>query len=178
MFESDYSGLSLNSKKMMCKKVLNYAMKSLWLEEILLEFKPVDFFRTQNSDAVFLKKSYTIVINEDWLEEVGIAEFTATLFHETRHAYQCAQVDFYDYMEYQEPKEKVRQWKLELDNYVPTSGVEHNDIYYMKQSVEIDAVAFEIKMMKDLLDIDITPHKMIADDVSKINIVINEQVFH
>lgn len=178
MFDSDYCDLPLDTKKMMCLKVLDYAMKSLWLDEIILEFRPNGFFKSQNSDAVFLKGSYTIVINEDWLEEVGVVEFTATILHETRHAYQCAQVDFYDYMQYQEPKEKIRQWKLELQNYVPTSGDEHNDLFYMKQSVEIDAVAFEMKMMKDLLDIDLTPHKMIAEDVSKINIVINERIFH
>lgn len=135
-------------------------------------------FRTQNCDAVFLKESYTIVVNEDWLEKAGIAEFTATILHETRHAYQCAQVDFYDDMKYQEPINKVKQWKFELENYIPTSGDEHNDMNYMKQSIEIDAVAFEMKMMKDLLDIDLTPYSSIADDVAKINIVLNKIVTH
>lgn len=178
MLESDYSDIPLDSKKMMCQKVLNFAMRMLWLEEILLDFRPVEFFRTQNCDAIFLKESYTIVINEDWLEKVGVADFTATILHETRHAYQCAQVEFYDDMIYQEPKEKVAQWKLELENYVPTSGDEHNDMLYMKQSIEIDAVAFEMKMMKDLLNIDLTPHDMISGDVSRVNIVINESIIH
>lgn len=178
MYESDYSEMPLNGKKMMCQKVLDFAMEMLWLEEILLEFKSVEFFITQNSDAVFLKESYTIVLNEDWLEEVGIAEFTATILHETRHAYQCAQVEFYDSMKYQESKEIVAQWKLDLNNYVPTSGDEHNDIMYMKQSIEIDAVAFEMKMMKDLLDIDLTPNAMIAEDVARVNIVINEKIIN
>jgi len=138
----------------------------------------MSFFITQNSDAVFMKDNYTILINEHWLEEVGIAELTATILHETRHAYQCAQVEFYDFMQYQEPREKVELWRRELENYVPTSGEEHNDILYMKQNVEIDAVAHEIKMMKDLLNIDLIPHELIAEEVVKVNIVINKESIH
>lgn len=125
-----------------------------------------------------MKESYIITINEDWLEEVGIAELTATILHETRHAYQCAQVEFHEFMQYQEPREKVELGRRELINYVPTSGEEHSDMDYMKQSVEKDAVAYEVKLMKELLDIDLIPHELIADDVEKVDIVINKESIH
>jgi hypothetical protein len=178
MNSSDYRQVPLNIKKLLCNKVLGYAMKTLWLEDIIIRFEPMSFLITHNCDAMFLKENYTIVINENWLDGVGVAELTATILHETRHAYQCAQVDFYDYMPYQEPREKVELWRIELENYIPTSGDEHNDMDFMKQSVEIDAVAYEIKMMKDLLDIDLIPHELIADEVTKVNIVINEESIH
>lgn len=176
--KSDFSDLPLETKKMMCNKVLIFAMKTLWLEEILIDFKHEDFFSGKKIDAMFVRDSYTIYVNVDWLVNVGIADFTATILHESRHAYQSAQVEFYDYMIYKEPIEKVKRWKQDFDDYVPSSGHEHNDIMYMSQSVEIDAVAFEVKMMKDLLDIDITPHELIAEDVAKVEIFINEIVLH
>ena len=176
--EEDMDNLSLEGKKHICNKVLEYASRLLWLEEIIIEFRDSGFFSTYNIDAIFEKEYFIIFVNENWLERAKFVEIVATVLHETRHAYQCAQVEFYENMEYQEPKEIVKQWKLDLENYVPPTGNEHNDMVYMKQSIEIDAVAFEMKIMKDLLDIDLNPHDMIAEDVEMVNIVINQQVLH
>lgn len=176
--EEDMDNLPIEAKKLICNKVLIYASKLLWLEGILIEFREAEFFRTKNIDAFFEKEYFVIYINESWLKRARFVDVVATVLHETRHGYQCAQVEFYDNMEYQESKEKVKQWKQDFENYVPSTGNEHNDMVYMKQSIEVDAVAFELKMMKDLLDIDLTPHEMIEDDVKKINIVINEQIIH
>jgi len=176
--EDDMDNMPLKVKKHICHKVLGYASRLLWLEEILIEFRDASYFSFNNIDAIFEKEYFIIFVNENWLERAKFVDIVATVLHETRHAYQCAQVEFYENMEYQEPEEKVKQWKLDLENYLPSTGNEHNDMVYMKQSIEIDAVAFEMKIMKELLNIDLEPHEFIAQEIEKINIAINERVSH
>lgn len=174
MNESDYSELPLSTKKMFCEKVLNYAQELLWLEEILIEFKDGSWFDNEYVDAFFVKKYFVIFVNESWLEKATLVDLTCTILHETRHAYQYAQVLYSEYMPYKEPKDKVDQWKFEFENYNKSSGIEELDENYMMQTIEIDAVAFEKNIIKELLDIDLIPHEFIEAEVNKVEIVINE----
>jgi hypothetical protein len=178
MVESDYRDIRIEKKMKMCNKVLEFASRLLWLEEILIEFKPESFFANLNIDAVFLKENFTIVVNLNWLERVGISDFTATVLHETRHAYQYAQVEYGEYMMYREPDSTVNVWKKEFENYTPSTGTEHNDADYIQQEVEVDAVAFEKQMMKELLDINMNVHHLIRDRVNAIKIVVNETMIN
>lgn len=168
-------GNILIDKKKITQRVKDYAMSILWISDIEIQFTPASCFKNKKIDAMFVKENYTIYINESWLRDVGLLDLTSCILHEVRHAYQCLQIEFYKDMIYQEPIDVVQRWEIDFKNYVPSTGEEHSDMNCMMQSIEIDAVAFEVRMMKELLDVDVIPHESIKDEVEKVIITINEE---
>ena len=86
-----------------------------------------------------------IIFNEDWVLRSDWTEVIITAFHEMRHAYQgyCIRTQS------REPQSTLDKWEYETLNYIMPSGKnnEIEDESYLKQEIEIDAIAFAHKMM-------------------------------
>lgn len=112
------------------------ASKELDLSEIEIEFKDNAFFYNPDINAMFIQSTYTIVFNNDWIEQAHELEILKCAFHETRHAYQRACIDFPDVMNHDDEK-VVAKWKEEFELYK-----DPNSNMYLEQKIEKDAVHF------------------------------------
>ena len=76
-----------------------------------------------------------------------------TCFHETRHAYQyhCIKTNSI------EDEETIKIWKSEFEGYNKPSNTSDskNDKSYLKQAIEIDAIAFAYYQMKELFNVEV-----------------------
>jgi hypothetical protein len=76
-----------------------------------------------------------------------------TCFHETRHAYQyhCIKTNSI------EDEETIKILKSEFEGYNKPSNTNDskNDESYLKQAIEIDAIAFAYHQMKELFDVEV-----------------------
>ena len=96
---------------LVAKKILK-----LFEIDILLLFEDLSLFKNKETTATFLRESYIIVFNNEWLESSSDVEIIACAFHEVRHAYQQAQIDFREQLEIQETKEIIKIWENEIKN--------------------------------------------------------------
>jgi hypothetical protein len=132
-------------KEKLAKFGVEYASRRLGLSEIEVHFKPQSFFKCDQTNASFLAEGYYIVISSDWLETANELEILKCAFHETRHAYQRACIDFPELI-YHDPK-VVRVWLREFDDYKrPGHG------QYLNQEIEKDAIAFSDKLIEDMIN--------------------------
>ncbi|MFH2116725.1 MAG: hypothetical protein ABII85_01635 [Bacillota bacterium] len=141
----------MNKKKKAIDSV-ELASRILGLSEILVKFKPESAFLNSEINAVFDDKYYIIYFNETWLSKASADEIMVTALHETRHAYQKANIDFPEFFVGRESKETISEWKKDFENYKPSKNAEV-DIEYLTQSIEIDAIAFAHCKMNDLFKI-------------------------
>ncbi|HOF43221.1 MAG TPA: hypothetical protein PLE44_01325 [Bacilli bacterium] len=87
-----------------------YASNKLGLEDgIEVLYRDRDFFQFDHQGAIFIPATYTIVFNTDWLNSIHDEEILRCAFHETRHAYQRACIDFPDMMILDVPEETVKK---------------------------------------------------------------------
>lgn len=88
-----------------------------------------------------------------------------TCFHETRHAYQyhCIKTNSI------EEEETIKIWKSEFEGYNKPSNTNDskNDEVYLKQAIEIDAIAFANHQIKELFDIEVKIPDEIRSQVQK-----------
>ena len=124
---------------------VEYASRRLGLSELEVHFKPQSFFGCNQTNATFLSDGYYIVFSSDWLETANELEILKCAFHETRHAYQRACID-YPKLIYHDPK-VVEVWLREFDDY-KRPGHDH----YLKQEIEKDAIAFSDKLINDMIN--------------------------
>jgi hypothetical protein len=122
--------------------------------EKLLNFPAPELFiieqnQLRNSEITGMYKfdDNEIIFNEDWVLRSDWTEVIITAFHEMRHAYQgyCIRTQS------RESQETLKQWEYETLNYIMPSGKnnEIDDESYLKQEIEVDAIAFAHKMMLD-----------------------------
>jgi len=122
--------------------------------EKLLNFPAPELFiieqnQLPNSEITGMYKfdDNEIIFNEDWVLRSDWTEVIITAFHEMRHAYQgyCIRTQS------RESQETLKQWEYETLNYIMPSGYnnEIDDESYLKQEIEIDAIAFAHKMILD-----------------------------
>ena len=106
-----------------------------------------------------------IIFNEDWILRSEWTEVIITAFHEMRHAYQgyCIRTKS------RESQEKLEKWEFETFNYIMPSGKnnEVDDITYLSQEIEIDAIAFAHKMMLEHFELETHLPKIIVDLVKE-----------
>jgi len=140
------------NKKRKAIDSVELASKILGLSEILVEFKPEGAFLNSEINAIFDYKYYIIYFNEAWLSKASVGEIMVTALHETRHAYQRANIDFPEFFVGRESIETIKQWKKDFENYKPSKSAEV-DIEYLTQTIEIDAIAFAHKIIKKLLNV-------------------------
>lgn len=138
-----------------------------------IETPDVQFFYNQNYskrgiNSIFLKEKYIIAFNEEWIEQANPLEIQITCFHETRHAFQWKCI----IGEYSGDKnidpETIEIWKNEMSNYnQPTSG-DIPEEFYLKQKIEIDAIAFAHYQMKKLFEVKSVIPDIIKDKIDHI----------
>lgn len=78
-------------------------------------------------------------------------EVALTALHETRHAYQKANIDFPEYFIGKESKQTIKQWKEDFENY--NRPHENNIDEYASQSIEKDAIDFSWKIITEHFDV-------------------------
>ena len=145
---------------LVAKKILK-----LFEIDILLLFEDLSLFKNKETTATFLRESYIIVFNNEWLESSSDVEIIACAFHEVRHAYQQAQIDFREQLEIQETKEIIKIWENEIKNYKQSTGKYDRDLDYLSQELEIDATAFEQFLIKELFNVEPDIHFGIKEKV-------------
>lgn len=145
---------------LVAKKILK-----LYGFDIMLIFEDSSLFKNKETTATFLRETYIIVFNNEWLESSSDIEIIACAFHEVRHAYQQAQIDFRKQLEIQEPEEVIKIWKNEIKNYKQSTGKYDNDSDYLSQELEIDATAFEQFLIKELFCVEPDIHYEMKDKV-------------
>lgn len=117
-----------------------------------IETPDVQFFYNQDFtdkgiNSIFLKDKYIIAFNEEWLEQANQMEIQVTCFHESRHAFQWKVINGeYSGSEVVDSL-TIQKWKDEMSNYSSPSKKDIPEVEYLKQAIEIDAIAFAHKMM-------------------------------
>jgi hypothetical protein len=118
----------------------------------IITFSSNDFPNPEIS-SIYRHKDNEIIFNEDWNNRSNELEILVTAFHETRHAYQyhCIKTKS------REDIETIIVWEKEFNQYTSPSGknTPKSDIDYLKQSIEIDAIAFAYHQMKELFDVEV-----------------------
>lgn len=132
-------------KEKIARYGVDYASKKLGLSEIEVHFRPQSFFKNKDVNATFLQEGYFIVISSEWLKTANELEILKCTFHETRHAYQRACIDFPEII-YHDPK-VVEVWLKEFDDY-KRPGHDH----YLNQEIEKDAITFSEKLINDMIN--------------------------
>jgi hypothetical protein len=139
--------------------------------EKLLNFPAPELFiieqnQLPNSEITGMYKfdDNEIIFNEDWVLRSDWTEVIITAFHEMRHAYQgyCIRTQS------RESQETLKQWEYETLNYIMPSGKnnEIDDESYLKQEIEIDAIAFAHKMMLEHFELRTVIPNSIKDKVT------------
>lgn len=160
---------NLKDNKEIALSVVNLVSKLYRLGDgVLVEFEPASRFPNPEVTSM-VSRDYRIIYNIERLKVAPDYEIFITSFHEMRHIYQFCCIDFAHKIRFKkyfrEPKERVKQWKHEIQNYY-VSEIE-NDPKYLKQDCEIDAIAFASLMMKSLYGADVTIPELIKDEVSE-----------
>ena len=146
---------------------VDLASRILELDEIKLLFLDDSHFSNKDVNAMFIKHQYYIVLRQSWIDSAPQTEVLSSVFHEARHAYQNAQIEFPEFFSYNEPIQRIKQWNNEFSNYTRTSEGEefYKNSDYCFQDIEIDAVAFEQLLLNELFGDISTPHEAIKDFV-------------
>lgn len=145
---------------------VSLASNLLGLSELIILYRPASHFSGDDVNALFIKSKYFIVFKDEWIETAYQFDILTSAFHETRHAYQNAQVDFPEEFKYKELKEVIDKWKMELANYKASPNIsEEHDKQYLDQDIELDAIAFEHYLAMRLFKEDLEPHEYAVDRV-------------
>lgn len=137
--------------------VVNLVSKMYHLDDaVLVEFHPASRFPNPEVTAM-VTRDYRILYNIDRLKVAPDYELYITSFHEMRHIYQYCCIDFGHKLRFRkyfnEPKERVKLWENEFKNYY-VSEIE-DDLKYLGQDCEVDAISFAFLMMKLLYNADV-----------------------
>jgi hypothetical protein len=167
-----YNKLKTIKKEKFKMKNIKLAIKGIKQASKILRITPpqvhftyaVDFPNPEITSVYSHAKNY-IIFNEDWVEKSSDHEILITAFHETRHAYQyyCIQRSVIEDIEI------VKVWEKEFFNYTTPSeqNTPLSDLDYLKQSIEIDAIAFAYDQMKKLYNVKVMIPNEIKDLVLK-----------
>jgi len=132
----------------------------------ILNITPPEVYFANSSDfpnpeisSIYRHKDNEIIFNEDWINRSNELEILVTAFHETRHAYQCHCIK----TKSREDIETINVCEKEFNQYTKPSGknTPKSDMDYLKQTIEIDAIAFVYHQMKELIDVEVMVPKEI-----------------
>ena len=138
-----------------------------------IETPDVQFFYNQDMtekgiNSIFLKERNIIAFNEEWIEQANPMEIQVTCFHETRHAFQWKLIQG----EYQDKSNidstTIQIWKEEMSNYNSPTKKDIPEEEYLRQKIEIDAIAFAHFQMNELFEINTIIPNLIKDEVLKL----------
>ncbi|BCR35182.1 hypothetical protein [Mariniplasma anaerobium] len=137
-----------------------------------LNITPPEVYFASGSDfpnleisSIYRHKDNEIIVNEDWINRSSELEIIITALHETRHAYQKYCID----TKSKEDIKTIKTWEKEFNQYYQPSGknTPRDDISYLRQSIEIDAIAFAYHQMKKLYDIEVKIPEEIKKEIEK-----------
>lgn len=138
------------------ERILNFPAPELFI---------IDQNKLPNSEITGMYKfdDNEIIFNEDWVLRSDWTEVIITAFHEMRHAYQGYRIR----TQSRESQSTLDKWEYETLNYIMPSGKnnEFDDESYLKQEVEIDAIAFAHKMMLEHFELKTVLPKIIYQKV-------------
>ena len=118
------------------------ATKLLGISKVDIEFVDSEFLKGKTITSMYLPDYNLILFNQDWLATARLEEVILTAFHETRHAYQKAQIEGVLYINKREKPETVMKWKQEFEKYYRPSNEYQDDPGYLNQEIEKDAIGF------------------------------------
>lgn len=107
----------------------------------------------RNINSIFLKDNYTICFNKVWLDSADPIEVLITCFHETRHAFQWNTINEVYFGNEKIDKETIKIWEKEMNHYTQPTNSQIIDEDYVKQTIEIDAIAFAHYHIDCLFDV-------------------------
>ena len=148
---------NLEENKKIAFFVVNFVSKMYRLGDgVLVEFHPASVFPNPEVTAM-VSRDQRVKFNIDRLRVCPDHEVFITSFHEMRHIYQYCCIDFGYKLRYRkyfnEPKERIKQWEYEFKNYYVSE--DENDMKYLGQDCELDAISFAYLMMKKLYNADV-----------------------
>lgn len=136
-----------------------------------IETPDVQFFYNKELTAkginsIFLKEKYIIAFNEEWIEQANPMEIQVTCFHESRHAFQWKMIQG----EYQGKSnidsKTIQIWIEEMSNYNSPTKKDIPEEEYLKQKIEIDAIAFAHYQIMKLYNVKSIIPKCIINEVA------------
>lgn len=130
----------------------------------------VQFFYNQDLtkkgiNSILLKDEYVIAFNEEWIDVANTLEVQVTCFHESRHAFQWKCINGnYSGEDYVDPN-MIEIWGKEMSSYNQPTRKDIPEDFYLKQEIEIDAIAFVHFQMKKLFNVKSVIPEAILDEV-------------
>jgi len=136
-----------------------------------IETPDVQFFYNQDMtekgiNSIFLKERYIIAINEEWIEQAKPMEIQVTCFHETRHAFQCKLITGEYQGESNIDSKTIQIWKEEMNSYNSPTKKDIPEEEYLRQKIEIDAIAFAHFHIKKLYNVKSIIPECITNEVA------------
>lgn len=128
-------------------KSVAYASKMLGINKVDVEFVSRDFIGGKTITSMYLPEHNLILFNQDWLTIAKLEDVILTAFHETRHAYQKSQIDGVPNLISNELQDTIKIWKTEFENYYKPNDEIVNELKYVEQEIEKDAVRFSIDLI-------------------------------
>lgn len=132
----------------------NYAVaiasKLLGIRKVDVDFVDSEILKGKTITSMYMPDLDLILFNQDWLSVAKIDEVILTAFHETRHAYQKAQIDGIPNLKQKENPEKIAKWEREFQKYYRPSDEYQDDPRYLEQEIEKDAIAFSQMCMRKI----------------------------
>jgi len=126
------------------------ASKLLGIRKVDVEFVNSEFLKGKTIASMYLPEHNLILFNQDWLSVAKLEEVILTAFHETRHAYQKAQIDGIPNLRQKENPETITKWKSEFQKYYRPSDEYQDDPAYLEQEIEKDAIGFSQMCLQKL----------------------------
>ncbi len=138
-----------------------------------IETPDVQFFYNQDMtekgiNSIFLKERYIIAFNEEWIDQADPMEIQVTCFHETRHAFQWKLITGEYKGESNIDSKTIQIWKEEMNSYNSPTKKDIPEEEYLRQKIEIDAIAFAHLQMNELFEINTIIPDLIKDEVTKL----------
>lgn len=131
----------LPHNKRIARAFVHLMKKSMGIDELKIAFVNRIHFIALDVTAAFDPDTNTIIVNEGWLSGADGFRIALTISHDSRRAYQLAEINVTDPTENKEPPKRVKKWKKEFNDYMfPTD--DPYDLSCIKQDIEIDAIAF------------------------------------
>ena len=136
-----------------------------------IETPDVQFFYNKDLtikgiNSIFLKERYIIAFNEEWIEQANPMEIQVTCFHETRHAFQWKLINGEYQASNNVDSKTVEIWKNEMSNYNSPTKKDIPEEEYLRQEIEIDAIAFAHYHLKKLYNVKSIIPECIANEVA------------
>ena len=124
------------------------ASKMLGIRKVDVEFVDSEFLKGKTIASMYMPDHNLILFNQDWLAIAKVEEVILTAFHETRHAYQKAQIVGQSGFKQLEDPDTITKWKREFEQYYRPSDQHQDDPRYLEQDIEKDAIAFSQMMVR------------------------------